>query len=621
MITPAGDGTVTLDIAAGAAQDAAGNGNTAAAQVSTTYDATAPTVAITSTRASPVKEAYSIAIAFSESVSGFELADLNVTNATASDFAGSGTSYTALITPVSAGTTSVAIAANVATDAASNGNAASNTLSIEFSPQTTKTTTSIEIAAIEDKSLGDPAFELAADITPSGAPVVWSVVSGAASISGTTLTLGSDVGPITIQATIAENDTLLASSDTEVFELLDPALITPVISFELPDEVTVVETMELIASLDAQGATGISEDDIVFTVTSGPGEIAGTTLSFTGTGAVDVTASITGTSETNGASKTETILVNPVFTLSGAVTDSLGGVFTNGHVVITDVNDLTTSQVAALDASGAYSFSNLKSSDYLILVNTPDTAYAATYFGNVSTVLDPNATVKATTVNADLTGINIQMQAKPKPAVDFLPSEEGGTINFQAQNGGNGGRNHFYEGRVQMGEPLPNTLVILRTSVDEYVADGLTDTEGNITFEGLPNGDYKLQVDVPGVGLVSTEVGVEEGEEAVLTGVLSDEGVAFENEEVLSSETLPSSRTDIYPNPVDRYFTVSITNEFRGDITLQLIDIKGQVISSLQVEKREQTHTQKLQLTGPSGIYFLRIASKQGVDIQRVMKR
>ena len=44
LITPTADGVVTVDVAADAATDAAGNGNAAAAQVSSVFDSTAPTV-------------------------------------------------------------------------------------------------------------------------------------------------------------------------------------------------------------------------------------------------------------------------------------------------------------------------------------------------------------------------------------------------------------------------------------------------------------------------------------------------------------------------------------------------------------------------------------------------
>jgi PGF-pre-PGF domain-containing protein len=47
-VIPSGQGTITVDIPAGVAQDAAGNGNTAAAQFSIIYDSIQPTITITS---------------------------------------------------------------------------------------------------------------------------------------------------------------------------------------------------------------------------------------------------------------------------------------------------------------------------------------------------------------------------------------------------------------------------------------------------------------------------------------------------------------------------------------------------------------------------------------------
>ncbi|HOT45052.1 MAG TPA: DUF2341 domain-containing protein [Spirochaetota bacterium] len=46
VVTPTAQGAVTVDVAAGAAQDAAGNGNTAATQLSITYDTVVPTVTV-----------------------------------------------------------------------------------------------------------------------------------------------------------------------------------------------------------------------------------------------------------------------------------------------------------------------------------------------------------------------------------------------------------------------------------------------------------------------------------------------------------------------------------------------------------------------------------------------
>ena len=85
---PRSPGTVTVDIAAGAAQDSSGNPSAAADQFSITANTAAPTVTITSSASEPVTGAFSIAVTFSEPVNGFELADLVVGNGNASGLQG-----------------------------------------------------------------------------------------------------------------------------------------------------------------------------------------------------------------------------------------------------------------------------------------------------------------------------------------------------------------------------------------------------------------------------------------------------------------------------------------------------------------------------------------------------
>ena len=130
MVTPAASGTVTVDIAAGAAEDSAGNPSVAATQFSITADTTAPTVTITSTASAPVSEPFSITVTFSESVTGFELDDLVVVNGSASDLQGTGASYSAMVAPAASGTVTVDIAAGAAEDSAGNPSAAATQFSI-----------------------------------------------------------------------------------------------------------------------------------------------------------------------------------------------------------------------------------------------------------------------------------------------------------------------------------------------------------------------------------------------------------------------------------------------------------------------------------------------------------
>ena len=93
-------------------------------------DTTSPTEAISSEASAPVTGSFSIAVAFSEPVTGLELADVVVGNGSASEVQGNNATYTATITPEASGTVTVDIAAGAAQDGAGNPSAAADQFSI-----------------------------------------------------------------------------------------------------------------------------------------------------------------------------------------------------------------------------------------------------------------------------------------------------------------------------------------------------------------------------------------------------------------------------------------------------------------------------------------------------------
>ncbi|SHJ92639.1 hypothetical protein SAMN04487911_1601, partial [Arenibacter nanhaiticus] len=133
-ITPSGAGDITIDVPANVAQDAAGNNNAAATQVTTTFDAGAPSVVIQGAPASVnTTAAYNVTLEFSEDVVGFELGDLVLSNATSSNFvAVDGNTYTVDITPTGAGDITIDVPANVAQDTAGNNNTAALTVTTTY---------------------------------------------------------------------------------------------------------------------------------------------------------------------------------------------------------------------------------------------------------------------------------------------------------------------------------------------------------------------------------------------------------------------------------------------------------------------------------------------------------
>ena len=134
-ITPEASGTVTVDVPAGAASDAAGNPSVAAQQFSiaaelTDVDDVAPTVTITGPATEPAIGPFSITVIFSEPVTGFELEDVVVGNGVASELEGDGARYTATVTPTAPGPVTVDIAAGAAEDSAGNPSTAADQFSI-----------------------------------------------------------------------------------------------------------------------------------------------------------------------------------------------------------------------------------------------------------------------------------------------------------------------------------------------------------------------------------------------------------------------------------------------------------------------------------------------------------
>ena len=133
------DATVTLSFAAVQnIADTVGNAlastvPTKVSEASYVVDNTAPGVEITRVPAES-EAAFTAMITFLEGVTGFAVEDITVGNGTASNFTGAdgGTVFSVLITPTEDGEVTVEVAAEVATDAAGNGNTAAAQVSSTY---------------------------------------------------------------------------------------------------------------------------------------------------------------------------------------------------------------------------------------------------------------------------------------------------------------------------------------------------------------------------------------------------------------------------------------------------------------------------------------------------------
>ncbi|PDW01675.1 hypothetical protein CJ255_17995, partial [Candidatus Viridilinea mediisalina] len=85
-------------------------------------DRIAPTVTLSSPAPNPTNSTIPVTVTFSENVSGFVAGDLTVSNGSVSGFTGSGATYSFTVIPDEQGDVTVNIGADVAQDAAGNGN-------------------------------------------------------------------------------------------------------------------------------------------------------------------------------------------------------------------------------------------------------------------------------------------------------------------------------------------------------------------------------------------------------------------------------------------------------------------------------------------------------------------
>lgn len=206
-VTPSGQGPVTCQVTANAAQDAASNNNTASNTSSVNYDTVAPTVAVTPSGTSTNSSPITFTFTFSEAVTGLATSGITVTNGTQGALSGSGTTYTLPVTPSAQGAVTCQVNTSAAQDAAANPNTASNTASVTYdSVAPTVVVTPSGTSTSDSPITFTLTFAEAVTGLSADAIAVGNGTKGALSGSGTTYTLPVtpvSQGSVTCQVTAA----------------------------------------------------------------------------------------------------------------------------------------------------------------------------------------------------------------------------------------------------------------------------------------------------------------------------------------------------------------------------------------------------------------------------------
>src|ERR1039458_3453859 len=170
-------------------------------------------------------------------------------------------------------------------------------------PGQAQTTTVIGVTAptitftVPNHIYGDAPFTVAATSNSSGA-ITYSVVSGSATISGSTVTL-TGAGTVVLQASQVATGNYASGAQTATFTVAGQA---PTISFTVPNHTYGDAPFTVSAASNSSGA-------ITYSVVSGPATISGSTVTLTSAGTVVLQASQAAAGSYTSGTQTATFTV------------------------------------------------------------------------------------------------------------------------------------------------------------------------------------------------------------------------------------------------------------------------------------------------------------------------
>lgn len=217
------------------------------------------------------------------------------------------------------------------------------------------------VFSVPNHFVDDPPFTVAATSNSPGA-FTYSVLSGPASITGSTVTLAGTPGTVTLLASQASSTPYAAGTATATFNVVKHDQTINFVQPPTPDLPT-ASPLTLVA-------TASSGLPVVFSVLSGPGTISGNKLSFTGFGNIVVAADQPGNAIYNAAPE----VTHTVFVLDNRETLTLTG--TPNPVFVT--NPITfTATLASPDGTPTGSVMFLDGTT--VLATVPLSGLTATY--------------------------------------------------------------------------------------------------------------------------------------------------------------------------------------------------------------------------------------------------
>jgi hypothetical protein len=182
-------------------------------------------------------------------------------------------------------------------------------------------------------SYGIAPITLSATGGASGNAVVFSVVSGPATVSGSTLTI-TGAGTVVVAANQAGNTNYAAP--TQVTQSIVVNAASQTITFTAPTSPVTYGVSPI--TLSASSTSGLA---VTFSVVSGPATVSGSTLTITGVGTVVIAANQAGNTNYSAATLvTQSIVVNVIGAAATPTFSPVAGTYTAAQTV--SISDATT---------------------------------------------------------------------------------------------------------------------------------------------------------------------------------------------------------------------------------------------------------------------------------------
>lgn len=300
-------------------------------------------------------------------------------------------------------------------------------------------------------------------------------------------------------------------------------------------------------------------------------------------------------------------LLNCELTMAGSVKNAAGQLINSGTVVLYQFfGEGSAVEVATYSLQdGTYQFTTVcPNSQYFVKVIPVETDdYLPTYYGNSIYWAD------ASIVDIQEVGVT---------GIEITVAEFAQITTGTSRVGG-----HIYMAEFR-GEPVKNVDVILEYTAPDDKADYLavaydrSDEIGAWQIPNLPNGNYRIKVEIPGLNMDTTYyVSITTPDTYIdnlnfyidyQTGIYIDHfGV---------DESLLNNRISLFPNPaVQGNFLIQSTPDIQIE-SIIIYKYDGQVIDQKMV------HDSQYQSSGnnmSSGFYLVKIQTSQGVITKRVI--